>query len=86
MINSQLNEALVLQRQQDLLATAAKVRLARQLRNKRPHRLRTRAGWWLVQVGIRMVVTDATATPLPTPPARPSRPYAADQTVEPVMS
>lgn len=59
MINSQLNEAFAHQRQQDLLDAAARVRLARHVRARRPRRLRTRAGWWLVQTGINMVLRDS---------------------------
>jgi hypothetical protein len=65
MVATSLHEKLAQQRQQELLNTAVQVRLARHLRARRARRLRTRAGWWLVQTGIRMVLTDAARSPEP---------------------
>jgi hypothetical protein len=65
MFNPQANEVLVHHRQQELLETARRVRLVRQVRQTRPRQLRTRAGWWLVQAGIRMVLS---ANPSPSAP------------------
>ncbi|MGH9210303.1 MAG: hypothetical protein ACRD2C_06420 [Acidimicrobiales bacterium] len=71
---SDVNEALARQRQHELLQTARQVRLARQARRARPHRLRSRTGWWLVQAGIRMVLSA-------NPPVQSHRPVSAHHTV-----
>lgn len=65
MFNPQANEVLVRHRQQQLIDTAREVRLARQVRQARPRRLRTRAGWWLVQAGIRIVLSAHPPAPQP---------------------
>jgi|RhiMetdeSRZDD1v2_1073273.scaffolds.fasta_scaffold22505_10 hypothetical protein len=55
MIDSQF---LARQHQTDLLDTATRLRMARHVRHSSPAGLRSRAGWWMVQTGIRLVLTD----------------------------
>jgi hypothetical protein len=78
MINSQLNETLARQRQQDVLDAAARVRLARHVKARRPRRLRTRAGWWLVQMGINMVLRESAEQSVS------ARPPVTDPVLEPL--
>jgi hypothetical protein len=73
MINPATAEALARDHVHQLRRSAEFDRLARQLRSPRVHRLRTRAGWWLVSAGIRLAVTADPGHPVPsTPVTRPA--------------
>jgi hypothetical protein len=66
MINPAAAEALARDHQHELRRSAELNRLAHQLRATRPHRFRSRAGWWLVHAGIRLALTaDPTTSPRP---------------------
>jgi hypothetical protein len=65
MFSPLLTENLARQRHQDNLDAAAWRHLARGSLTPHRYRLRSRAGWWLVQTGIRLALTDD--LPLHTP-------------------
>jgi hypothetical protein len=72
MINSQLTGMPFIdfearQRQRQLLDEAQQVRRSRHVHRARPRRLRVRAGWLLVQAGVRLALGGEGA---PVPPSR----------------
>jgi hypothetical protein len=69
MINPATAEALARDHQHELRRSAELDRLARRVRATRVHRLRARAGWWLVHAGIRLALTADPSRPAATPRA-----------------
>jgi hypothetical protein len=55
---------------QELMDTAARIRLERQLGPRARRRFRVRAGWRLVQAGMRLALVDGPPPPTPVCLAR----------------
>jgi hypothetical protein len=70
MLNPALIDTFAELHRQELLDTAARIRLARQAGTPRRRRLRVRAGWRLVYAGMRLALIDGPPPPTPVCVAR----------------